>query len=377
MRYRPFGNTGKKVSSLGFGGMRFDPDNEELAIRTVRRAVELGINYFDTAPGYCEDRSEDFVGKALASLPEKRARNLYVSTKSHIRSDPTADDVRRRIEIQLRRLCRERISFYHMWCILDLDHFRAVMAPGGPYEGALRAKKEGLIEHICASTHASGQDIASMIRAGVFEGITMGYNLLNHEYRKEALLAAAETGCPVVAMNPLGGGMLTRDEKRFRVLEEGTSDSFIAAALRFVFSHREVTVVLSGMKNIQEVEANVNTAESVTGPDPAAIQHLLQRFESLGEQFCTTCGYCLEPCPEGIQIHLYMSLWDRVRLKLPEEARRVYEIYLKDEERWLKGKRAADCSECGACEDACTQHLPIQESLKKIAAFLGEKTRPR
>ena len=102
MRYKEFGKTGKKTSVLGFGGMRFNPRDEELAIQTVHRAVELGINYFDTAPGYCEDKSETFIGKALASLPKEKHREIYASTKSYYTADPTADDVRRRIEDQLR-----------------------------------------------------------------------------------------------------------------------------------------------------------------------------------------------------------------------------------------------------------------------------------
>jgi predicted aldo/keto reductase-like oxidoreductase len=118
----------------------------------------------------------------------------------------------------------------------------------------------------------------------------------------------------------------------------------------------------------------VKTAGSVEGPDPAAVDLLISKFESLGEAFCTGCGYCLKPCPEGIQIHLYVQMWDRVRMKLSDEARRVYGIFRKDDDRWLKGKRASDCSECGECEIHCTQKLPVMEYLDNIARFLGEKS---
>ncbi len=373
MRYKEFGKTEKKVSVLGFGGMRFDPEDEGMSIRAVQRAAELGINYFDTAPGYCNDTSETFVGKALASLPKKMDKHIYISTKSHYRTDSAADDVRRRIDDQLKKLRCEKISFYNMWCILDLGQFDTIMKPGGPYEGAVKAKKEGLIEHICASTHASGEDIAALIKADVFEGITLGYNVMNHEFREEGLKAAAEAGCAVVTMNPLGGGLLTRDEQKLKNFKDNGSDSFIAAALRFNFSHPQITVVLSGMKDVYEVEFNVRTAESVKGPDPAVVKRLIQKFESLGESFCTGCGYCLEYCPENIQIHLYAQMWDRIRMKQPEETERVYKVYLSDDERWLGGKRASDCTQCGDCEKACTQKLPIREYMEKIAQFLGEK----
>jgi predicted aldo/keto reductase-like oxidoreductase len=352
--------------------MRFDPEDEELAVRTVQRAVELGINYFDTAPGYCNDMSEAFIGKALAALPAEMREKRYVSTKSHHRADPTADAVVKRIEGQLEKLQRDRIEFFHMWCLMDLDQFHLIRGPGGPYEGALKAKEQRLIDHICCSVHASGEDMAAMVAEGAFEGFTLGYNIMNHDFRKHGLRAAAAAGLGVVTMNPLGGGMLTRDVERLSVLRGGESDSFIAAALRFNLAHPEITVVLSGMKNPSEVEFNVQAAEQAGEPDPAAVDRLLERFESLGESFCTGCSYCLKECPEGIQIQLYASLWDRVRMQQPEEARRVYEFYLKDESRWFKGKRASDCTGCRECETACTQKLPIRDYLERIADFLGE-----
>lgn len=372
MRYQEFGRTGKQVSVLGFGGMRFDPQDEAKAIQAIHKAVELGINYFDTAPGYCQDKSEVFIGKALALLPREQQERVFVSTKSHYGADPTADAVLKRIEGQLKTLRRDRIEFYNMWCLMDMDQFRLVMRPDGPHAGALKAKERGLIEFICCSVHASGEDIAAMVKEGVFDGFTLGYNILNHEFRKEGLRAAAAAGVGVVTMNPLGGGMLTQDAERLSVLQESETDSFVAAALRFNLSHPEITVVLSGMKSSDEVLANVKTAESVYDPDPAVIERLLRRFSSLGESFCTGCGYCLKPCPEGIQIHLYAGLWDRVRMKLSDEARRLYAFYLQDEDRWLKGKRASDCTGCGECEKACTQNLPIREYLDRIAEFLEE-----
>jgi predicted aldo/keto reductase-like oxidoreductase len=156
------------------------------------------------------------------------------------------------------------------------------------------------------------------------------------------------------------------------VFKENETDSYVAAALRFNLSHPEITIVLSGMKNPREVEENVNTAGSMIEPDPRTVERMIRTFEALGESFCTACGYCLDYCPEKVQIHLYAKMWDQVRMKHPEEARRLYQIYLQKEDRWLKGKRASDCTECGECEEHCTQKLSIRDYMRNIAEFLDE-----
>ncbi|TET35091.1 MAG: aldo/keto reductase [Planctomycetota bacterium] len=374
MRYKEYGKTGKQVSVLGFGAMRFDPpDDEENAIKTVHKAVELGINYFDSAPGYCKDNSETFLGKALSLLPPEKQKEIYVSTKTSIGSDPTADDVRKRIEDQLKKLRRDTITFYNQWCIMDLDQFKRVMAPGGPFEGAQKAKEEGLIEHLAFSTHARGDEIAEMVKDSPFEGVTMGYNILNHRLRNEGMKAAHAAGLAVMTMNPLGGGMLCHSEEKLGFLREDESDHFISASLRFIFSHPEVTVVLSGMGVPEHVEFNVEVANSVKGPNPETVERIIEKYDKLGEKYCTGCRYCLEDCPEGIQIHILMRLADCLRMGMDAEAKRLYEMFNKNAEMWLKNKYAKDCTECGSCEDLCTQQLPIQEYLANVAEFFGEK----
>lgn len=373
MQYKEYGKTGKKVSVLGFGAMRFNPvDDEENAIKTIHRAVENGVNYFDTAPGYCKDKSETYLGNALSLLPPEKQQQLYLSTKTSIGDDPTADDVRRRIDDQLKKLKRDTIDFYTMWCIMDEDHYKKVLAPGGPYEGALQAKKEGLIEHIVCSAHARSDEIAKIAADGCFEGITLGYNIINHTVRAEGIVAAAEQNMAVVVMNPLGGGMLCHSDEKLGFLKEDENDSIVAASLRFVFSNPHVTVVLSGMGTPEQVDFNAKVANSVKGPDPEMVQKIIAKYDKLGEAFCTACRYCLEHCPEEIKINLYMTVWDRIRLGMEDEAKRLYQIFSKDEKTWFKGKKAAMCTQCGECETHCTQHLPLIEYLENVAEYFDE-----
>ncbi|MFA7205193.1 MAG: aldo/keto reductase, partial [Saccharofermentanales bacterium] len=173
MIYKEYGHTGIKVSALGFGGMRFRSDeyrkDPEICAEIVKYANSKGINYFDTAPGYCDDMSEVIYGYAFKDMPEK----FYVATKSSYWSDKTSDDVRRRCEESLKRMNVDSIDFYQMWSIMNLAHYRNIMAPGGPYEGAMKLKEEGLVKHICLSTHAGGSEIKEIVDEGAFEGILL------------------------------------------------------------------------------------------------------------------------------------------------------------------------------------------------------------
>ena len=130
-----YGSTGAKVSVVGFGGMRFDTSksNEENA-GLLLYAKDKGINYFDTAPGYCQDKSEDIFGSAFEQMADARDE-FYVSTKGMPTELDTADKAIEAVEKSLKRLKVERIDFYHVWCIRDLEHYKLAMKKGGQYEG--------------------------------------------------------------------------------------------------------------------------------------------------------------------------------------------------------------------------------------------------
>lgn len=361
MIYREYGATGKKVSVIGFGGMRFGED-DDYGAQVVRRANELGINYFDTAPSYCNDRSEYIFGKAFKNMPGQ----FYVSTKSMVRRDPDADSVRRRIETSLTRMGLDKIDFYHMWCIMDLDQYEAVMAPGGPYEGALKAKEEGLIDHLVFSTHCKGEDIRTIIENGGYEGVLLGYNIMNHPYRQEGVKAAKEHNLGVVTMNPLGGGLIPQHRDYLDFIRQHEDESVIQAALRFNISRPGITVALAGMSTLEEVEENVKTLKhplAFTEEKEKEIQNkLLKDMDSL----CTVCEYCNQ-CPERIKIHLYMEAYN-FKLLQGVDTMTDHLAWLKEEGR-IKDKHTgpADCIECGRCEELCTQKLPIMVRLKEMA----------
>ncbi|MEF9960306.1 MAG: aldo/keto reductase [Niameybacter sp.] len=368
MIYKPYGRTGKQVSAIGFGGMRFsDTCSIEEGAEIVRYANELGINYFDTAPNYCNDRSEDIFGEAFKHMP----KDFFVSTKSSITADPTGDDVRRRLERSLKRMGLEKINFYNMWCILTYEQYQQVIAKEGPYWGALKAKEEGLIEHLVFSTHASGEEIRKMVEDGLFEGVTLGYNAVNFPYRSEGIEAAYEQGLGVVTMNPLGGGLIPQNQDYFSFLKQSEKESTIQAALRFNASHEQISVVLSGMGSKAEVQHNVEAMNHVEVFGKEKIDTIKSQLREEMNGFCTTCQYC-KHCPKGIDIPVFMELYNSYILKGLEVAKAKY----KEMQQWgTIGKEIPgpqSCIECGKCEKLCTQKLDIIKRLKWMMRTLEE-----
>lgn len=364
MIYKPYGKTGKNVSVLGFGGMRFRREEYEkdpgICAEVVRYASEKGINYFDTAPDYCDDKSELIFGKAFENMPNP----FYVSTKSMILFDKTADDVRRRCETSLKRLNVGKIDFFHMWCVLNLGQYRRVMAPGGPYEGAMKLKEEGLIGHICISTHANGPEIREIVGQGGYDGILLGYNVSNFAFRQEGLKAAYEKGMGVVTMNPLGGGLIPQNPQFFSYLSDGTTDTPVQAALRFNMSHKEIAVTLSGMGTKAEVDENTAAAQNLTELTEEKLEELKQHLNASMDKLCTGCGYC-DSCPAGIPIPKMMDAYNAKIITGRDEA-----VTNRLNHHWgIKKKTAGKCTRCGQCERLCTQHLPIIERLAEINNF--------
>ncbi|MDR0291128.1 MAG: aldo/keto reductase, partial [Treponema sp.] len=195
MIYTNFGNTGAKVSALGFGAMRFpmiEADgkkivNEELSIPLMRRAFELGVNYIDTAPLYCETLSESAVGKALKGWRDK----VYLSTKNPI-EDNDGGHWMGRLEKSLKNLDTDYIDFYHFWGI-NLAGFKSWQGlQYGPLEAAQKAKEQGLIKHLCFSYHDAAENLAPIADAGIFESVLVQYNLLDKKNEKNIAYAKSK-----------------------------------------------------------------------------------------------------------------------------------------------------------------------------------------
>ena len=358
---KDFGQTGKRVSAIGFGGMRLPhPQNPEEAIALLHAARRAGITYFDTAPYYCDDRSESIFGEALRTMPAS-SLPLYVSSKC---SEPDADSFRRGLEKSLARLGVTQIAFFHIWCVMDPTNWKS-RVDGGALAAALRAKEEGLVGHVCVSTHMRGPEIARLIEDHPeIEALTIGYCAINFPFRREGVETARRLRKGVVAMNPLGGGLIPRHPGAFDFIRAPDDPDVVSAALRFLVSDPAIGVALVGFHSIQEIEAAVRAVENFAPHPPDHLDQIRSRIESGFNEMCTGCGYCL-PCPQGIPIPQYMDVHNLMQLQAGNDAVRDRLQY-----HWgLSPDGAARCVECGLCETRCTQHLPIVQRLRAVAAF--------
>ncbi len=370
MKYTTYGKTGKRVSVVGFGGMRFDTSlPKEKNAELLHYANDAGINYFDTAPDYCKDQSEDIFGIALRNMPHE----FYVSTKGMPMQFPTAAKAKEGVKRSLDRLGVDKINFYHVWCLRKMDHYELAMKPGGQYEGLLQCQEEGLIDHIVCSTHQRGDEVAQVLAKDEFAGVLLGVNILNFPYRWDGVLAAQKHNCGVVAMNPLGGGAIPQHESEFSFLAQNGETS-TEAALRFNIACPQITISLVGFTTREHIDMACRVADRAEPMTEAELDAIRDHIGSNLNEICTGCGYCKD-CPQEIPVPGYMQYYNEKVMFGKTDAEMKKELDFQHNWGLLVGRKAeaADCIACGQCEEACTQHLPIIERLKEVAAWEKSK----
>jgi len=373
MQYRDFGRTGATVSRLGFGAMRLpiqkDDDGRITGIEEsadlVRRGLDAGITYVDTAPGYCHRESETAVGLAVKGLARD---TVYVSTKNSVHS-ACGSCFRLKLELSLRKLDCGHIDFYHFWGQSWENYLNRCLGSGGPLAQAVKAKEEGLIRHISFSCHDTPENAIKLIDTGHFESMLVQYNLLDRKYAP-AIAHAHQKGLGTVCMGSVGGGRLGTPSE---VIAKATGGGSTAeAALRFCMANPNLDIVLSGMENDRMVDENVATAdrgEMLSDDELARIDALAEANRKMLDLPCTGCRYCM-PCPQGVAIPQIFEMvqWHTV-FDLKEPARRRYQGLGTGWQK--KNKPASACVECGECEDKCPQRIPIIEKLREAHEMLA------
>jgi predicted aldo/keto reductase-like oxidoreductase len=325
------GKTGMIVTRLGFGGIPIQRRNEADAVAIVKKCLDLGLNYLDTANGYTV--SEERIGKAVKG----RRQNVYIATKTF---PGTPEMIEANLELSLKRLDTDYIDLYQFHGINDAATLKKITDPeNGLYKVFEKAKKAGKIRHIGITCHQMDTAKAA-VKTDKFETIMFPFNFITSEPAEELLPLCRKHDVGFIVMKPLAGGMLDNATLCFKYL------------LQF-----PDVVSIPGIEKISELEEIYKLYDSAAKLTPADKKKMAQITKELGNRFCRRCDYC-QPCSQGIAISAMMT-FDTMVKRLPPD------WYLKNPHFTSVLDKAATCIECGECEARCPFQLPIREMLKK------------
>jgi len=378
MQYRSFGRLDWKPSALGFGAMRLpilDNDSgridEPLATRMIRKAIDAGVNYVDTAWPYHKGQSETFVGRVLQDGYRDKVK---LATKMPCWLIESSDQFDQYLDQQLERLQTDHIDFYLLHALNKTTWPK--VRDLGVLDWAEKAIADGRIRHLGFSFHDTLAVFKEIVDAHDWTFCQIMYNYMDIEFQagREGLRYAAGKGMAVVVMEPLRGGSLTRlapDAVAELWASAPTQRAQADWALQWLWHQPEVSLLLSGMSEMRHVEENVASAAgsgvgSLSSDELALVDRVSQAYRSLSPIPCTDCKYCM-PCPSGVTIPRIFSIYNNYKMYGNEEgAKRSYNQFTKPE------NRADLCVECGQCEAACPQQIGIIDWLKEVHAFLAE-----
>ena len=385
MFYRELGKTGEKLSILGFGCMRFptlgnDPDriDEAKALPMLRKAVDSGVNYIDTAYPYHgtgfgnPGASEPFVGRALRDGYRQR---VNLATKLPVWMVREREDMDRLLDEQLKRLETDSIDFYLLHA-LDIKRWKTVEALGIT-EFLDSAIADGRIRYAGFSFHDSLEHFIPIVDAYDWSFCQIQYNFLDETFEagKSGLHYAVSEGMGVIVMEPLRGGSLAQcpaeAEKAYNSC--GVKRSPAEWALRWIWNQPEVSVVLSGMTEMSQLEENLKiagkaSANSMSPHELEVIREVTRIYREKIPVGCTACRYCM-PCESGVNIPICLQIYIDYHVFDDDisQARNKwrYKLALSPE------ARASACTDCKKCLERCPQHIDIPRELEKVKGLFG------
>ncbi|HZK24706.1 MAG TPA: aldo/keto reductase [Oscillospiraceae bacterium] len=378
MQYRKFGRLDWQVSALGFGAMRLPTTDgnqanivEYEAIDMIRHAIDQGVNYVDTAWPYHHGQSEVVVGKALQDGYREKVR---LATKSPIRFYKHAEDFERFLTEQLSRLQTEQIDFYLLHG-LNKNSWEQVVLKYDLLQKAEAAKKDGRIRYLGFSFHDDLAAFKEIVDGHQWDFCQIQYNYMDTENQagRAGLQYAAAQGLAVVIMEPLLGGKLVKPPQDITALLHAADPtrSPVDWALQWLWNQPEVSVVLSGMSTMEQVQQNLQAADksgvnSFSEAERQLMVEARQRFLTKTAIPCTGCAYCM-PCPNNIEIPRNFKTYNEGFMYDDlTGARGTYQHFLTE------AMRAGSCLECRICEEKCPQGILISEWMPKVHGVLGE-----
>ena len=370
MKKRYIEKLGAKLSPLGFGVMRLPMKGGEFpeeVYRLLDRAVEKGINYFDTAYPYLGGKSEVLVREALVRRYPRDS--FYIADKLPVWLCRNRDDMERIFQVQLERLGTEYIDFYLLHG-LHKNRWEDIRSKG-VLDFLEEKKKEGRIRRIGFSFHDTPEVLGQIVEAYPWEFAQLQINyydwtVINTKACYEIL---EERGIPCMIMEPVGGGRLSRlPDEAERILKKVHPERSAASwAIRFAASLPNAAVTLSGMSDTIQLDDNVNQFQEMepwSKEEGAAVEKVVRLLESFNPVPCSGCRYCVEECPRGVDIPQIFKRYNDYRM-FEGMARFDIDYFAFVPE----GKRGDSCIRCGKCSARCPQKISVPEEIGKIHAY--------
>ena len=387
MKYRKFGSTGFKVSALGLGCMRLPtkklmPLQADMpkSIKLIKSAVDKGINYIDTAWVYHFGASEKIVGIALQNGYREK---VHLVTKSPLFLVNKAEDFDKFLNKQLIKLQTDYLDTYlfHSMNKSGLEKLKKYNL----IDKMIKAKKEGKIKYIGFSFHDTLPVFKEIVDFYPWDVVQIQYNYMDTAIQAttEGLKYAAGKGMAVVIMEPLKGGKLANppDEAWEVIKRSKIKRSPVDWALQYLWNLPELSLVLSGMGNLQMLNENCDSADrsgvdSLHQEDLNIINDLIKIYRKKILVPCTSCKYCL-PCPSGVNIPQNFAILNNIALERSNVRRWLYK---RDYNKMANSPKklnqtksngnASLCINCGACLEKCPQKINIPAELKNVHLIL-------
>jgi len=374
MEKRTLDKLGIETSLLGFGCMRFPVTSdgkidEAEAEKMLDKAMAAGVNYYDTAYVYHDGDSEIFTGKVLKKYPRD---SFYLATKLPVWLVKTAEDVDKYCEEQLQKLQTDYVDFYLLHNI-GIDAWNRFKDLGG-VERLEALRTAGKIRYIGYSCHDSYEGFEAVLNDYDWDFCQLQFNYMDTEEQAgmRGYELTVQKQIPLIVMEPVKGGTLASfaDDitEKFRAMDANASVA--SFALRWVGTHPNVKIILSGMSTMEQVEDNLATFAAfkpLSETEKAGIEDIVATMRSRVQNGCTGCRYCM-PCPFGVDIPGSFRAWNTYHM---------YENYNNVKWAWENdigdAHQPKNCAECGKCETACPQKIAIREDLKKVQADLDKK----
>lgn len=372
MQYRKDERSGADLSALGYGCMRLPMGvsgvDVNAAEKLILRALELGVNYFDTA--YAYPGSEDALG-AIMERSGIRERMLLATKLPHGKCR-SYDDFGKLFQTSLKRLRTSYVDYYLIHNVVTMEQWQRLVNMGVE-RWIAEQKASGAIRRIGFSFHGSLDEFRQVLDAYDWDFVQIQYNYVNEHYQagREGLMLAAERNLPVIIMEPLLGGKLASGlprEARSVMNDAAPNRSYAEWALRWLWDQPQVSVVLSGMGRLEQLEDNCRAASEATpgclsDEERAVISTAKREFEKSFKVPCTGCNYCM-PCPKGVSIPACFAAYNEFYSMGWFTGMQHYLISVgaASEHPHL----ASDCVQCGACMKKCPQHINIPQELKAV-----------